>query len=121
MAPSYLYAEVPQFQYQSVASRYQTFDWSTSQFVSYSVDPSNTDHLTEGKDQDNKDPAAESGQEATPADAPDDTPTDAPADPAAEASTEPPVEESGSSPENSDPAESAGKYSSNVPEQVHYP
>lgn len=110
MGKSYLYAEVPQFQYQNVESRYQTFDWHTSQFVSYSVDPSNTDHLTEGKDQDNKDPAAEAGTEVTPTDAPADTPADTPSEPAAEASTDAPVEEPASSPENSDPAESAGTY-----------
>jgi hypothetical protein len=82
----YQYASVPRFTYQSVERKYQTFDFGTSEFKYYPVTYSSTD-LTEGQNQDNKEPSAEpekaaAPDEATPAE-PNSSPDEAPAPEAA--------------------------------------
>jgi hypothetical protein len=83
------YASVPQFTYQSVQRNYQTFDFVTSEFKNYPITYSSTD-LTEGQNQDNKEPSAEP-------------------EPAAAADEATPVEPSSSSDDAPAP-EAAGKY-----------
>ena len=61
--PSYKYAQLPKYEYQSFERRYQTFDRNTSKFSYYPIVYSNADRLTGGKDQDNKDPNSEESKE----------------------------------------------------------
>lgn len=90
MPSGYKYADLTEFQYQSVQLQYQTYDYEKSQFASYHINES-TDRLTGANDQDNKeDPNTTEPKE------------DAPAEPA--------VEESSAPTEDSESPESAGKY-----------
>lgn len=84
---SYKYADLPQYSYESVQRQYSTFDYETKTFQFYPVTYSTTD-LTEGQNQDNKEPTAEPEK-----------------DPASE---EPPAAEP--SGDDSPPAEPTGKY-----------
>jgi hypothetical protein len=91
MPAGFKYADISQFQYQTVQLQYQTFDYEKSQFASYHINES-TDRLTGGNDQDNKeDPNTTESKE------------DAPAEPAVEEPSAPPAE-------GSESPESAGKY-----------
>jgi len=93
--PQFKYADVPQFQYQSFERHHQTFDTGSLTFSYYPIVPinSNTDNLTEGKDQDN--------------------PTASDAEPKKEdAPVEPPSEEPSKPEESSPNPESPGTYSS---------
>lgn len=94
MPTGYKYADLTQFQYQSVHLQYQTYDYEKSQFASYHINDS-TDRLTGETNQDNKeDPSTTESKE------------DAPAEPAVEEPS-PPAEDSESS-------ESAGKYDRSI-------
>ena len=54
----YKYAEIPQFSYASFQRQYSAFDYETKSFQFYPVTYSTTD-LTEGQNQDNKEPTAD--------------------------------------------------------------
>lgn len=84
---SYKYADLPEFSYASVQRQYSTFDYETKSFQFYPVTYSTTD-LTEGQNQDNKEPTTEPEK-----------------DPASE---DPPAAEP--SGDDSPPAEPTGKY-----------
>lgn len=55
---TYKYAEFPQYSYASVQRQYSAFDYETNSFHFYPVTYSTTD-LTEGQNQDNKEPTTE--------------------------------------------------------------
>lgn len=80
----YKYADIPQFSYQNVQSQYQTYDYETQTFKFYPITYSATD-LTEGQNQDNKepttDPEKDPASDETPAAEPssDDSPAAEPA------------------------------------------
>ena len=84
---AFKYAEIPPFSYASVERQYTTFDYETNSFHFYPVTYSTTD-LTEGQNQDNKEPTSDEPEK----------------DPASE---DPPAEPSG---DDNPAAEPTGKY-----------
>lgn len=79
----YKYADIPQYSYQNVQRQYQTYDFETQSFKFYPITYSATD-LTDGQNQDNKeptDPEKDPASDETPAAEPssDDSPAAEPA------------------------------------------